>query len=933
MDAVPPATAPPNEDPNRLRLSRDAAMTAANEAVRDATRLTRLLTVLNDPGDLASLLDRALSTLTELFAAEVVVLLDPAATGSYVPLACVGLPEDLAARPFSDDPDGNVFRTLRDGGPLLVREAAGDPSIEAQLSELDVATVLYLPVSANHAARGVLVLARCRAEPFAFADVGLLTAMAHRIGLAVEQAQRRAQLERIVRSERAIGADLEEVGVARKAVATFPDLVGADAATLVLLDSAGSVRRRVDHGAASPGDDDLARLVPRLMATPELGAFAAFDAVRRPHVPIDGQIFADTAIQAVLALPLGRDRVEGLLLAFRATPTPFDPDLGPIAQLFAGQTSAALENARLYRAAHTELADRRRAERALKASEGRLTALIRSVHDLIVVIGPTGEIRFTNPAAARVWSDDDGAPITDFWRRIAPKDVERLHAVMADLQAVPGATRTCSIGLLQGGTRRHHYDVVLTNLLRDTAVGGIVATFHDVTERLSYELRLEDLAYRDPLTGLANRAFFHERLQRALAAPRPEGRSVALLFFDLDDFKVVNDSLGHAAGDTILKTVAERMRRVLRGEDVGARLGGDEFTVLIDADVSVEAARAVATRLLAAIRAPIDVGGRDVFVGASFGIALGEAGRATAEDLLREADVAMYRAKAGGKNGCAVFDPGFEIAAMRRLDGETELRRALASEEISVVYEPVVWLATGRLLAAEAAPHWPRPGRPAGEPDELAALAEATGLIVEIGRRLVETAFAHVAEWRRATGLDMPIGLDLSARALTAEGIVDHLRDQARRHGVPPSQVVLEIAEDAFLRGSEEFVAVVGQLRGEGFRIAIDDFGTGWSSLSRLKSLPVDIVKIGRAFLRDVVTDRRDAAVVRAVVTLAEALGVFVVADGVETEEQRALLVSLGCRFAQGPLFSMPLPAEGIAALLPSAAPPPPMDRFEADVA
>lgn len=201
---------------NRLSLSRGAAMNAASEAVRDATRLTRLLTVLNDSGDLDALLERALSTLSELFAAEVVVLLDPAGTGSFVPLASIGLPEDAAATPFRGDADGNVARTMGAGGPLLIREAVGDPTLEPQFADLDVGTVIYLPVSASHAARGVLILARCRAEPFAFSEVGLLTAMAYRIGLAVEQAQRRAQLERIVRSERTIGLDLEELGVARR---------------------------------------------------------------------------------------------------------------------------------------------------------------------------------------------------------------------------------------------------------------------------------------------------------------------------------------------------------------------------------------------------------------------------------------------------------------------------------------------------------------------------------------------------------------------------------------------------------------------------------------------------------------------------------------------------------------------------------------------
>ncbi len=886
------------EELNRLRLSRDAALGAAREAVRDATRLTRLLTALNDSGDLGALLEGALSTLSELFATEVVVLLDPAGTGSYVPLASVGLPEDLSRLAFPDDPAGNIARTMREGSSLLIQDASADATVEPQLRELEVGTVLYLPVSASHAARGVLLLARCRAEPFRYQEVGLLTAMAYRIGLAVEQAQRRAQLERIIHSERAIALDLEEIGVARKAVQMFPQLVGADAATLVLLDEARHPRHRADFGDPVPDDATLAGLLPQLMQRTVLQDFQAH-----------GTLLHEAMAGAALAVPLGRERLEGLLLAFRATPTPFDPGLHPVAMLYAGQTWAALENARLYRAVHNELSDRRRAERALKASEERLGALIRSVHDLIVVFDATGEVHFTNPAAARVWPAVPGS----FWRPVRPTDTDRLRALVAQLQLASGSTCQASLGLVLPDGQTNDYDVVLTNRLQEPAIGGIVATFHDVTERKSYELRLEDLAYRDPLTGLANRAYFTERLRRALETPERAGCTIAVIFFDLDNFKIVNDSLGHEAGDQILKAVALRMRAILRRHDIGSRLGGDEFTVLIESEASAPAAHRIATRLLEAVREPVLIGEREVMVGGSFGIALGVAGQDSCDELLRRADVAMYHAKASGKNMCALFDDSLASAAVRRLEAETDLRRALARDEIEVFFQPVVSLADGALHGAEALVRWRHPTRGLLAAGEFVPLAEAAGLIVELGRQVIEKAFRQQRIWRDAGAPDLPLCINLAPRQLHHDTLVDDITAAALQHQVDPRTVSLEITENTLSRNSDAASAVIGRLRDAGFRIAIDDFGTGYSSLSYLKRLPVAILKIDRSFVSHLGEDPRDHAIIASIVALAGACGLEVVAEGIETQAQAALLGQIGCRLAQGFLYAPGLPAAEFA--------------------
>ena len=922
MDGIEtPATSPTfvgeAESLSRLRLSRDAAMHAANVAVRDATRLTRLLTAINDSGELDALLERILLTLSELFAAEVVVLLDPAGTGSYVPLSSIGLPEDLASLPFSGASEDNVALTMREESPLLINDAAADATVDAQLRELELGSVIYLPVTASHAARGVLILGRCAAEPFAFADVGLLTAMAYRIGLAVEQAQRRAQLERIVRSEHDFGIDLEAEAVARHTVDAFPALIGADSALMVFLTEDGGIRKRLDKGLTMLSDADLSQVVRHLLDDTRIPEFASH--AETISLGSDAEsLTAGPVERAMMAVPMGRGHLDGLLLGFRTLPTPFDPDMHTIAMLYGGQCSTMIENAHLYQTVRSELSDRRRAERALKASEQRLGALIRSVHDLIVVLGPTGTIQFGNPAAAQFWRSKGGdAAWESFWGRICPEHVTTLREIVESLQARPGVTRTCSLCLLTEDGKRHEYDVVLTNLLEEPAVAGIVLTFHDITDRKSYEARLEDQAFHDPLTGLANRAHFHDHLQKALTAPAEQGRPVAVIFLDLDDFKVVNDSLGHDAGDCILTTVARRMKAVLRPADIGARLGGDEFTVLLQSDVSADAARRIALRLLDAIREPIVIGGREVVVGSSFGIALGTSGQDSADDLLRHADVAMYHAKANGKNGCALFDEKLEVIAIKRLEAETELRRALAKDELDVFFQPIVSLSDGRLRGAEALMRWHHPERGLVGPAEFIDVAESTGLIVEAGQRVFEKAFEWLRHWRLTHGVDLPLHLNLSPRQLASSAFTDMLMTASQRFGVVANTIALEITENTLITNREPAIAMVERLHEHGFRLAIDDFGTGYSSLSYIKKLPVDVLKIDRSFTHSVATDPRDEAIVRNIVSLTEALGISLVVEGVETEEQRDLLHSMGCVSAQGFLFAPALPGEAFEKLLP----------------
>jgi diguanylate cyclase (GGDEF)-like protein/PAS domain S-box-containing protein len=918
-----------------LRLSRDAALKAAQAAVRDATRLTRLLTILNDTGSLATILDRAMATLSELFAADIVVLLDPAGTGSFRPLASVGIPEDMLADSFLSGTDSHILRVLKDGGLVQIPRVAGDERVEWQLHELGGETALFLSISASHEARGALILARCTASPFDAAEIGLLTAMAYRIGLTVEQAQRRSQLERMVHAEREIGLRLEETHVARKAIDTLPGLVGADAAMLVAI-GADDKPHVLAITEPTPASDKarLARLCLSVRMRPEAERFEPYGLVCGP----DRVLFENGALQcrddafdaapygSLLVMPFGHTRIDGMLCAFRRSPTPFDPDVMPIAKLFAGQTASALENARLYRVVRTELAEKERAEAAVKASEERLTSLIRSVHDRIVILGRTGKAHCANPAAMQIWAPSERSTDgrTAFWSSFGPEDRARLRATLAALADSPGQIKTCVLKVRHRNGEWHDYEATLNNLVDEPAISGFVVTFHDITERRLYESRLEALAFRDPLTGLANRTHFLDRLRLALthAAGRHGDHAVSLIFFDLDNFKVVNDSLGHDAGDAVLKAVAKRMEANLRHGDLGARLGGDEFTVLLDRGATAEAAQTLSARLLRAIRRPIDIGNREVVVGSSFGIAVGRAGQETAEELLRKADVAMYHAKSSGKNTCAVFNADLDQFVLQRLEVETDLRSGLARQEFETHFQPIFRLSDLSICGCEALIRWRHPVRGLVAPGDFIAAAEASGQIVELGRAVVDAALAAQRAWLKTTGRVVPVSLNISPRQLFADRFADDLHDRTRSLGVDPATVTLEITENTLIRDLEKAVALLGVLRRRGYRIALDDFGSGYSSLGYLRALPVDILKLDRSLVRAVDTDSRDQAIVRSVVTLAEALGLSTVAEGVESEAQVAVLAGLGCRYAQGYVCAAAMPADALAAYL---APPVPI--------
>jgi diguanylate cyclase (GGDEF)-like protein/PAS domain S-box-containing protein len=467
----------------------------------------------------------------------------------------------------------------------------------------------------------------------------------------------------------------------------------------------------------------------------------------------------------------------------------------------------------------------------------------------------------------------------------------------------------------------------------DGKIVGAVAIGSDVTENRRASEKLIYDAFHDSLTGLPNRALFMDRLRHRLALEkRRQETSFAVLFLDVDRFKVINDSLGHVRGDELLVEVGRRLANCLRETDTVARLGGDEFTILLEDVPTRSEALKVADRVQDELRAPFGLGGQEVFSGVSIGIAHGNALYARPEDILRDADTALYRAKAQGRARWVEFDPSMHDRAVELLQLETDLRRALERRELLLHYQPIVSLGTGEISGAEALVRWMHPERGLVPPSEFVPLAEETGLILGIGGWVLREACRQMRAWQEELGLpSLEVGVNLSSKQFTQPGLVAQVVSVLRETGLAPRCLRLEVTESLLMDKQPHVADTMTELRAMGVRIDLDDFGTGYSSLSYLHQYPIDTLKIDRSFVAHMGVTEEGLQIVNTILSLAKSLDMEVVAEGVETAEQLASLRRLHCGFAQGYHLSRPVEAARFQALLTEhkSWPPPPAEPAE----
>ncbi len=553
-------------------------------------------------------------------------------------------------------------------------------------------------------------------------------------------------------------------------------------------------------------------------------------------------------------------------------------------------------------------------------SERRLRSMVLHATDIIALLDSDLTICYVTPAVEPIL----GVPAVELlgmgWLDIvAPADREVGRDLV--LRAAGGRPAHAALRLATTDGRDCIVDTTVTEV-DDETHAGFVLTCHDVTERRELEEQLLHQAFHDALTGLANRALFHDRVEHALSRFRRSGGSCAVLFIDLDDFKRVNDSLGHAAGDSLLCAIPERITPCLREGDTAARLGGDEFAVLLE-DVDVAACTVVATRLIEALGRPHAIGPSVLTPSSSIGIAVAAGPDITTDDLLRNADLALYEAKVTGKARWALFAPEMHAAATERLGLTNELRHALDAGQIVVYYQPVIDLRNGAIVGFEALARWDHPTRGILLPGSFIPIAEETGLIHQLGHHVLDVALRDAARWQQRPGREnLRMAVNVSGRQLQDPAIVDTVRTLLERHGVEPSTVILEFTESVLLPGDSATLERIHALSALGVRLYIDDFGTGYSSLSYLQQLPVDGMKLAQEFVRGLPGTPSDTGLVRAILDLAQNLGLdTVVAEGVERAEQQSALVALGYGMAQGFHLGMPEPLATIEDLLDRTAP------------
>jgi len=568
-----------------------------------------------------------------------------------------------------------------------------------------------------------------------------------------------------------------------------------------------------------------------------------------------------------------------------------------------------------------DIARCKQTEEALRESEERYALAVQGANDGLWDWNlKTSEVYFSARWKSMLGCGENeiGNSPEEWFNRVHPEDIERVRAAIA-------AHLKGSTSHFESEYRILHkdgvYRWVLSRGLAVRDVGGkayrMAGSQTDTTERKAAQEQLLHNAFYDALTGLPNRTLFMEHLERALKrVERHKDYLFAVLFLDLDRFKIINDSLGHLAGDQLLIAIARRLEACLRAGDTVGRLGGDEFVILLDDIRDVSDATRVADRIQKSLALPFSLRGLEVFTTASIGIALNVPAYSRAEDLLRDADTAMYRAKMLGKARYEVFDTVLHTRALKLLQLETDLRRAIEHQEFQLHYQPILSLITGEIVGFEALLRWQHPQRGLVSPEEFISVAEETGLIVPIGEWALRTACVQNKTWQEADLPPLYVAVNLSGRQFKQQDLIERIIGILTDTGLDSRWLELELTESIIMEDAETTIKTLRELEGLGVQLSIDDFGTGYSSLSYLKRFPIDTLKIDRSFVSDITTDPDDAAIITTIITLAHSLKLEVIAEGVETREQLDFLRSQQCDKVQGYLFSQPVPAKMFEKLL-----------------